>query len=101
MGKKYCKESFNLLDLDHPFRLICINISNSKKFDAFIILLIVINAILLASADLSHRWASKGEASTHWANILSDQTEMMFLGIFTFEMFVKMLAYGVCTKKNC
>ena len=73
---------------DGWFRSVCIDLACNKIFDHCILGCILINAIMISLDDPVTGFGNSG-----W-RIFSEVLDSVFLGIFTFEMLVKLIAMG-------
>ena len=80
--------SFCCLLPSHFPRKLCIQLIESRSFEPFIMFIIILNVILMASE-------SKLDPPDTFKSYLLDQSEGIFLFIYTLEMVMKMVAYGV------
>lgn len=78
-----------LLGYYHPLRKLCARIAESKLFDAFILVIIIMNCVTLAIAS-----PATLENSPKTVQFLDD-VEVAYIVIFTFEAVVKILAWGM------
>ena len=77
---------FCLRPADTPRRA-AIFLVESKLFDPFILAAIILNCVALA-------WRSPLDPERTWKEGFLNQCEAVFLGVFTFELLVRVLAYG-------
>jgi voltage-gated sodium channel type XI alpha len=87
--------SFFILGHQNQFRLLVVKIVVNQWFDAFILAVIIANAILFAQADYSHvdstgALISKGSLR----NTALDVLDLPFLVVFTIESLLKSIAMG-------
>jgi len=81
------RTSLGIFSMSSNFRKSCYWISRSGAFEGFILILIVINAILLA---MQRGW----DGPDTWPSVLLRDTEIFFLICFTIELFVKIVGIG-------
>ena len=86
-GKVFRSTSIFCLRPHHWPRVWAIHLVESKLFDPIILLAILANCFTLA-------WQSPLEPAGTPKALFIDQCEWAFLGIFTFELLAKILAYG-------
>lgn len=96
-GKNYVVEkSFGMFQEDNPLRKLCVVIVKMSYFDAFILIVIAANTIMLCLDDPSTMdgrgcgLSKKGDMEK--ANEIA---EIIFTVIFSLEAVIKMMAYGV------
>ena len=70
----------------YKIRLWCYNFVHNKKFDQFVMLIIVLNTLMMAI-----KWPGMSCAVTY----VCDKVNMVFTVIFILEAIVKLLGYGV------
>ena len=89
-GRTYSKEHTSLWGLrpSHEPRRLAIFIVESRPFDPCVLTVILLNCLTMA-------WESPLDPPGTWKAHLIDQCEQIFLYFYTFEMLVKMVAYGV------
>ena len=85
------KRSLYLFPAKSKFRQVMIWISQWKKFDRFILFLILLNSLFLALQDYSFRL---DESNKTWRNTLVEEAEIYFLCFFTIEAIIKITAKG-------
>ena len=85
------KRSLYLFPAKSKFRQVMIWISQWKKFDRFILFLILLNSLFLALQDYSFRL---DESNKTWRNTLVEEAEIYFLCFFTIEAVIKIIAKG-------
>uniref|UniRef100_A0A3P9QE22 Calcium channel, voltage-dependent, L type, alpha 1S subunit, b n=1 Tax=Poecilia reticulata TaxID=8081 RepID=A0A3P9QE22_POERE len=78
-----------LFSLKNPFRKACINIVEWKTFEIIILLTIFANCVALAV------FLPMPEEDSNNTNANLESLEYIFLIIFTFECFMKIIAYGL------
>ncbi|MEQ2290826.1 hypothetical protein AMECASPLE_006921 [Ameca splendens] len=81
--------SLFLFTLKNPFRKACINIVEWKTFEIIILLTIFANCVALAV------FLPMPEEDSNNTNANLESLEYIFLIIFTFECFMKIIAYGL------
>uniref|UniRef100_A0A3Q2Q3M6 Voltage-dependent L-type calcium channel subunit alpha n=1 Tax=Fundulus heteroclitus TaxID=8078 RepID=A0A3Q2Q3M6_FUNHE len=81
--------SLFLFTLKNPFRKACINVVEWKTFEIIILLTIFANCIALAV------FLPMPEEDSNNTNANLESLEYIFLIIFTFECFMKIIAYGL------
>ena len=99
-NKKYAPTTcFGTLSRTNPLRSLCIRVSESSRFDTFILLTILANAVVLCMMEpskLEGRGCASRASSTRGAgNAAIENSELVFTTVFTIEMLIKMLASGV------
>uniref|UniRef100_A0A3B3X020 Voltage-dependent L-type calcium channel subunit alpha n=1 Tax=Poecilia mexicana TaxID=48701 RepID=A0A3B3X020_9TELE len=78
-----------LFSLKNPFRKACINIVEWKTFEIIILLTIFANCVALAV------FLPMPEEDSNNTNTNLESLEYIFLVVFTFECFMKIIAYGL------
>jgi hypothetical protein len=109
----YVHRSLFIFTPENPVRRLCLQLIDSSRFNNFILLCIMANALLMGLADYKYVNAeyepvARGsvlhtdtpELDYSWRNDLLHVCELPFLGIFTFELVVKVIAIGFCTGKR-
>ncbi|CAK62390.1 unnamed protein product (macronuclear) [Paramecium tetraurelia] len=91
----YTRKSLNLFDAENKIRLWAIWMIEWIWFDRFIITVIFLNSILLATQDYSWR-ETDSEAPNSW----TDSFEYIFTAIFIIEFLLKMIAMGFLLDKQ-
>ena len=95
---------FGTLSRTNPLRALCIRISESPRFDTFILMTILANAVVLCTMDpskLEGRGCASPASGTRGAgNAAIEKSELVFTAVFTAEMLIKMLASGILLEKN-
>ena len=89
-ARERCERSraFFALYPDGWFRAACIDLACDKRFDYAILGCIVVNAIIISLDD-----PVTGFDSSAWY-VITESLDSLFLGLFTFEMLVKLVAQG-------
>jgi hypothetical protein len=90
------KYSFSTKKSDKPvgIRQICENIVNSKRFQAFIMFLIVTNSIMMAVGTFDFVKDNPQVQSAF------DITDTVYLSIYTFESFLELIVHGIYIYKD-
>ncbi|CAD8151145.1 unnamed protein product [Paramecium pentaurelia] len=91
----YTRKSLNLFDAENKIRLWAIWMIEWIWFDRFIITVILLNSILLATQDYSWR-ENNSEAPSNW----TDSLEYLFTAIFIIEFLLKIIAMGFLLDKQ-
>ncbi|CAD8045308.1 unnamed protein product [Paramecium primaurelia] len=91
----YTRRSLNLFEAENKIRLWAIWMIEWIWFDRFIITVILLNSILLATQDYSWRETNQ-EAPSTW----TDSFEYLFTAIFIIEFLLKMIAMGFILDKQ-
>ena len=93
--ERYFFKALGLFKLDNPFRRGVLRIVHSKSFDNFVLLLIALNAGLMALEDPLEDPESPSEQT-----VLLEQLDVVFLLVFTLEMALKLVAFGLVIGQN-
>ena len=95
---------FGTLSRTNPLRALCVRVSESSRFDAFILMTILANAAVLCMMEpskLEGRGCAAPASETRGAgNAAIENSELAFTTVFVVEMLIKMLASGVVFEKN-
>ncbi|XP_066994947.2 muscle calcium channel subunit alpha-1-like [Anabrus simplex] len=73
-------------------RLFCYRLCNHKYFQGTVLICIVISSAVLAAEDPLH--------NDHFKNTICEYIDMFFTAIFTLEIFIKLVAYGLVLHPN-
>ena len=92
-GWIYCSTSFGCLRPHSCLRWMAIHVVEAPWFDPLILLTIMVNCTTMA-------WSSPLDPTGTPKEALLSQLEWVYLYIFTFELTVKMLAYGILLHPN-
>ena len=96
---------FGTLSRTNPLRALCVRVSESSRFDTFILLTIIANAVVLCMMEptkLEGRGCASfyTEATRGAGNAAIENSELAFTAAFTAEMLIKMIASGVYFEKG-
>ena len=95
---------FGTLSRTNPLRALCVRVSESSRFDTFILLTILANAVVLCMMEptkLEGRGCASPNAAMRGAgNAAIENSELAFTAAFTAEMLIKMIASGVYFEKG-
>jgi hypothetical protein len=87
-------KSLYIFHKENRIRQFCIKITNSKYFDLFIIIVIIVNSILLGIYDYEN------QDSSSVRNEIVNYAEPFFIFVFTLEAALKIIAIGFVINKN-
>jgi hypothetical protein len=93
----FAYKSLYSLDITNKFRLAMIWTHEWVWFDRFILSCILLNSLFLAMNDYSYRMPG---GSKSWRNDLVEQSEIVFLVLFTMEALVKITGMGFVMEKG-
>ena len=94
---KYAPNSLYLFSLENRFRLAWIHLIEMVWFDRCILILILLNSLFLAMNDYDFRNPNGKES---WRNDLVNESEIIFLVLFTLECLTKTVAMGFVVGKS-
>lgn len=100
-GSTYCMKSLGVIPIDSSARTFCIKLVTGPHFDSFILFMIVLNAIAMASVDyrfIDENYEPVSEGS--WRNQAIEIAEFIFTIIFVGECAIKIIALGFFVGKN-
>eukprot|EP00930_Biecheleria_cincta_P047048 TRINITY_DN3254_c0_g2_i1.p1 TRINITY_DN3254_c0_g2~~TRINITY_DN3254_c0_g2_i1.p1 ORF type:complete len:2356 (-),score=376.43 TRINITY_DN3254_c0_g2_i1:34-6066(-) len=85
---KYTEKSLGIFHKSYLVRRLAIAIASHWVFEMFVLLLIIANSFTLAVQNYY-----PGQEK-HWGNVLQEESENWFTGIFAVECAIKIVAYG-------
>lgn len=89
------KRSLQLFNNDNPFRIKMVELATSPDFDNFILLVILVNSLIMASKDYTNPYDYSNPG-----NFLEENLEFVFKYIFILEAIVKIIAFGLVIEPN-
>ncbi len=97
----YARKSLGFITFDSPVRKYFLRLVNGSQFDAFILMMIILNSISMASADYRHVNEKYEPVSQHsWRNRTIEIAEVIFMVIFVCECIMKIIAMGFIKGKH-
>ena len=94
---KYAPNALHIFKLDNRFRLFWIHLMENVWFDRIILMLILLNSLFLAMNDYEFR---NPDGKTSWRNDLVNESELVFLLLFTIECTIKTIGMGFVVGKG-
>lgn len=94
LARRYSNSALWGLSRRNPFRRACIALAHAKYFEAFILIVIVMNCITLAMS------SPRQEFDSTALGIGLGRVEYFFTAVFTFEMLLKMVSQGLMFGKR-
>lgn len=84
----YSAKSLFFLDKDNRFRRCCVWMLTHKRFDHFIVFLIMVNSLMLGAKDYADL------TNTSKRNRVIDMLDIIFVSFFTLECLIKIIGMG-------
>lgn len=98
---EYTRKSLGFIPIESKFRRKCIQLVSDSRFETFILVMIVLNAISMATID--YRFIDENyqpDPTKSARNHIFEITEIFFAVVFILECLVKIFALGLFRGQN-
>ena len=97
----YTRKSLGFIPIDSPLRKCFIQLVTGSHFDTFILIMIILNSVAMASVDYRYIDENYEPASQNsWRNRTIEIAEVIFLVVFVLECVIKIVALGFVQGKD-